>query len=127
MNAHTKWPSYTPAEARAMEDKLLRVMAREKQPNAGRMPYDYDGKLKGHGKAGGKKSEPRIRVIHTVLQDKVMGLILVQGPVTSGDLIKRLGVTDSAARRVLRKMVKAGKIDQIGNAPCGSKIYQAKA
>ena len=127
MNAHTKWPAYTPAEARAMEDKLLRVMAREKQPNAGRMPYDYDGKYKGHGSAGGKKSTPRKLIVSATLQDKVLGIAMTEGVVTSKRVIEKLGVNDSTSRRVLRRMLDNGMLELIGHEPQGSKIYQAKA
>lgn len=127
MNAHTKWPAYTPTEARAMEDKLLSIMAREKQPNAGKMPVmDWSERSKNFGRAGGSKTAPRTMLVSTKLQDNVMGIALMEGVVTSKRIIEKLGVNDSTSRRVLRKMVESDKLEQIGHEPCGAKIYQAK-
>lgn len=118
------WPAYSPAQARVMEDALIAVYAKEKRINAGKVPNDYGGKYQNHGKAGGKKSAPVRAFVSLSLQDRVLGISKEHGLVTSKMVREILDVNESTARRVLRRMLDNGKLEQVGSDVTGLRVYQ---
>ena len=124
MNMQTnKWPSYTPAQARMMEDALLAVYAREKNANAGKTPSDYTGIFNGHGRNGGKKSRAAQSPVSEMLRDKVIAYVKKYDFITSREAMVRFEITDTTARRVLRNLWTKDILEVIEVAPCGSKVY----
>ena len=119
----TKWPAYTPAQARAMEDALLAVYAKEKNPNAGKLPLDYSGSFNGHGSVGGKKSRAAQPPVSEMLRDKVIAYVKKYEFITSRQVMAEFHVTDTTARRVLRNLWTKKILEVIEIAPCGSKVY----
>ena len=120
------WPAYSPAQARAMENALIAVYKAEKRTNAGKLPNEYGDKYQANGRAGGKKSAPVRSFVSLSLQDRVLNLARKNGMVTSIIVRESLKVNESTARRVLRRMLDNGKLEQVGADVTGLRIYQAK-
>ena len=118
------WPAYSPAQARVMEDALIAVYKAEARSNAGKVPNEFGDKFKMNGKAGGKKSAPVRSFVSLSLQDRVLNLVKQQGLVTSIIVRESLKVNESTARRVLRRMLDNGKLEQVGTDVTGLRVYQ---
>ena len=107
-----------------MEDALIAVYKAEARSNAGKVPNEFGDKFKINGKAGGKKSAPVRSFVSLSLQDRVLNLVKQQGLVTSIIVRESLKVNESTARRVLRRMLDNGKLEQVGTDVTGLRVYQ---
>ena len=107
-----------------MENALIAVYKAEKRTNAGKVPNEYGDKYQANGRAGGKKSAPVRSFVSLSLQDRVLNLVKEQGLVTSIIVRESLKVNESTARRVLRRMLDNGKLEQVGTDVTGLRVYQ---
>jgi len=126
MNAHTKWPAYTPEQCRAMEDALIAGLGhldgKGKMPSNGLQDTYAKNGRSGAAKAlaSRQKETPTTKMIR-----RAMRLLQARGEIGTADLVSQYGVSPTFARKTMREMVerKLAVLSHVTDQ--GSKLYKA--
>lgn len=128
MNAHSKWPAYTPEQCRAMEDAMI----------AGLAHLNGKGKLPGNGlqeaharngRLGAEKSiESRKKETPTSKMIKrATRLLEKRGEIGTSELVSEYGISPTFARKTMREMLERKLVVVSHVTDRGSKRYKATA